>query len=161
MTQNFTFFYESTSPFSNWYMSHFVHNSCQYNCSEQYMMHMKAKIFKDHDVADLIMEQSHPRKQKFLGRQVRNFDNNIWMEKCQDVMVEGLISKFTQDTYCLNALLDTDDTVIVEASPVDKVWGIGLAANHPDAKDPTKWLGKNLLGVVLMKTRDEIKYGRH
>jgi len=137
-------------------MSPFVHQGMQYNCSEQYMMYQKARLFKDFDVAEMIMEQSHPRKQKFLGRQVRGYDDAIWMAECQNTMVPGLVSKFTQDTYCLNTMLDTGDKIIVEASPMDKIWGIGLSEKDPRALDQSKWLGQNLLGKVLMRVRDEI-----
>ena len=120
-------------------------------------MYKKALLFKDIDVAEMIMEQSHPRKQKFLGRQVRGYDDAIWMANCQDIMVPGLVSKFTQDSYSLQCLLDTEDSIIVEASPYDKVWGIGMKKNDPRATDPTQWEGQNLLGIVLMKARDIIK----
>ena len=120
------------------------------------MMYKKALLFKDIDVAEMIMEQSHPRKQKFLGRQVRGYDDAVWMTNCQEIMVPGLVSKFTQDSYSLQCLLDTDDSIIVEASPYDKVWGIGMTKDDPRATDPSQWQGKNLLGIVLMKARDEI-----
>lgn len=123
-------------------------------------MYQKARLFKDHDVAEMIMEQSSPRKQKFLGRQVRDFDSTVWMAACEDIMVPGLVSKFTQDTYCLNSILDTGDKIIVEASPYDQVWGIGLTENDPLAWDQATWKGKNLLGKVLMRARDEIRAGR-
>lgn len=161
MTQEFTFFYESDSPFSNWYPQPFVHLGMQYNCSEQYMMYKKARLFNDIDVGEMIMEQSDPRKQKFLGRQVRGYDDAVWMANCQEIMVPGLVSKFTQDSYSLQCLLDTGDTTIVEASPYDNIWGIGLAKNDPRAIDPTRWKGRNLLGIVLMKARDEIRSGKH
>lgn len=114
-------------------------------------------LFKDFDVAEMIMEQLHPNKQKFLGRQVRGFDNDIWMAECQEIMVPALVSKFMQDTYSLNCILDTGDSIIVEASPHDKVWGIGMTKDDPRATDPTKWEGRNLLGIVLMRTRDIIR----
>lgn len=152
----FTFFWESDSPFSNWYPQSFDHEGKRYNCSEQYMMYKKAMLFKDTDVAEMIMEQAHPRKQKFLGRQVRGFDQEVWMAKCQDIMVPALVSKFTQDTYSLNCMLDSVGTTIVEASPYDKVWGIGMTKDDPRATNPTQWDGLNLLGVVLMKARDII-----
>lgn len=120
-------------------------------------MYRKARLFKDNDVAEMIMEQTSPRKQKFLGRQVRGYDDATWMAECQDIMYPGLLSKFTQDTYSLNTMLYTGDTVIVEASPYDKIWGIGMEETDPRATDPTKWEGKNLLGIVLMRVRDEIR----
>lgn len=153
----FTFFYSSSHPFSNWYMQPFIHNGVEYNCSEQYMMHRKALLFKDYDVAEMIMQQGHPRKQKFLGREVRGFDQKTWENKCRPMMVEGLLSKFKQDTYCLTTLLDTGDSTIVEASPYDTIWGIGLAEDDPRAQNPKQWRGTNWLGEVLMKVRDELR----
>ena len=120
------------------------------------MMYKKAMLFNDYEVAEMIMQQNDPRKQKFLGRQVRGFDHEVWMAACQDIMVPALVSKFTQDTYSLNCMLDSVGTTIVEASPYDKVWGIGMAKTDPRATDPTQWDGQNLLGIVLMKARDEI-----
>ena len=154
---NLVFFYSSSHPFSNWYACPFVHEGKQYNCSEQYMMYKKAMLFGDHEVADMIMEQNSPRKQKFLGRQVRGYVDEVWMGKCQDIMVPGLVSKFMQDTYSLNCMLETGDSIIVEASPYDKIWGIGMTKDDPRATDPAQWEGKNLLGIVLMKARDVIR----
>lgn len=153
----FTFFYESTSPLSNWYKTTFIHKGITYNCGEQYMMHQKALLFYDKEVAELIMEQSEPRKQKMLGRDVREYDDEIWMENCQDLMVDGLFSKFTQNGYCLTTLLATGDSVLVETSPTDKIWGIGLKKDDPRINNPSKWLGDNLLGKVLMMTRNKIR----
>lgn len=138
-------------------MMPFVHQGIQYNCSEQFMMYSKAMLFKDVDVAEMIMEQSHPRKQKFLGRQVRGYDDYIWMAECENIMIPSLVSKFQQDTYSLNELLDSGDKIIVEASPYDKIWGIGMYAHDPRAIDPDKWEGENKLGKVLMKARDVIR----
>lgn len=157
MTHNFTFFYSSSHPFSNWYMMPFVHNGKQYNCGEQYMMYQKARMFNDIDVGEMIMEQSHPRKQKFLGREVRGFVKCVWDAECKPIMIEGLTSKFLQDTYSLTTLLDTGNTIIVEASPTDKIWGIGLEENDPRTLDPSQWLGTNWLGDVLMEVRDAVR----
>jgi ribA/ribD-fused uncharacterized protein len=159
MMHDFTFFYSSLHPFSNWYMMPFVHRGKQYNCGEQYMMYQKAILFKDYDVAEMILEQSNPRNQKFLGREVRGFVEGAWNAVCRPLMVEGLTSKFRQDTYCLNTLLDTGDTVIVEASPTDRIWGVGLAANDPLILDPKNWRGTNWLGQVLMEVRNVVKSG--
>ena len=157
MTHNFVFFYRSLNPFSNWYMCPFTHAGSQYNCGEQFMMYSKARLFKDFDVAELIMEQREPRKQKFLGRQVRGYDDATWMAECEGLMIPGLKSKFLQNEYCLNTLLDTGDKIIVEASPYDKIWGIGLEESDHRALDQSQWLGKNLLGKCLMRVRDEIR----
>ena len=120
-------------------------------------MHQKALLFKDFDVAEMIMEQTQPRKQKFLGRQVRGYEDDVWMDECQSIMFSGLTSKFRQNKYCLESLLNTGDTIIVEASPYDKIWGIGMLEDDPRATDPLQWEGKNLLGTVLMKVRDGLR----
>jgi ribA/ribD-fused uncharacterized protein len=161
MTKEITLFYSSAHPFSNWYMCPFVHLGHEYNCSEQFMMYKKAMLFGDHDVAEMIMQQGHPRKQKFLGREVRGFDADTWNRECKPIMVPGLVSKFTQDEYCLTTLLDTGDTIIAEASPSDKIWGIGLSGDDPKALNPKLWQGTNWLGDVLMETRDEIRSGKY
>ena len=157
MNQDFTFFYSSSHPFSNWYMMPFVHRGKNFNCGEQYMMYKKAMLFCDYDVAEMIMEQSAPRKQKFLGREVRAFDKQVWDTACRPIMKDGLTSKFMQDTYSLNTLLDTGDTIIVEASPTDTIWGIGLSADDPRALNVDTWLGANWLGYTLMEVRDVIR----
>jgi ribA/ribD-fused uncharacterized protein len=154
---NFVFFYANAHPFSNWYMCPFEHNGKQFNCSEQAMMYYKARMFKDYDVAEMIMEQGHPRKQKFLGRQVRGFDKVKWNAECKPIMVEVLKSKFRQDRNAYEDLMETDDKIIVEASPTDTIWGIGLAENDPRALDQSTWLGTNWLGDVLMQARDELR----
>lgn len=154
---NFTFFWGSYSPFSNWHQPNvFIHNGVEYNCSEQFMMHQKALLFNDLEVADLIMELDNPRKQKAAGRMVRNFDAAVWSARCEDIMFDGLLSKFTQDSALKEELLNTAGTELVEASPYDTIWGIGLDEKHPDAQDKTKWKGKNLLGIVLDRVRDHI-----
>lgn len=157
MKEDFVFFYDAGSPFSNWYMGDFEHGGIKYNCSEQFMMREKALLFKDTEVAELIMEQKHPRQQKFLGREVRGFVQPEWLAVCEDIMVPGLVSKFTQNAYCLKILLGTEDKILVEAAPLDKIWGIGLSADNPLAWDQSTWQGQNLLGKVLMRTRDAIR----
>jgi len=156
MNDTFEFFW--SGPFSNWYRSSFEHNGVKYNCGEQYMMHQKALLFSDTEIADEIMLEKDPRKQKAWGREVRGFDESTWIASCQDIMVEGLLSKFRQNPYCQEKLLSTGDKIIVEASPYDKIWGIGLSETDPRATDPAQWLGQNLLGVVLMKVRDILKH---
>ena len=107
------------------------------------MMHMKAKLFEDAETAALIMQEKDPRKQKALGRQVRNFDQAEWEANAVDIMVSGLISKFVQNPAMRQELMDSGDTIIAEASPYDTVWGIGLTADDPRAQDQSQWLGKN------------------
>jgi len=155
MTHNFTLFYGGY--FSNWAYSPFVHNGVKYTHGEQYMMHMKALLFGDDVSAKKIMAAKNPYDQKKLGREVKGFDKNRWEAVCINLMVEGLCSKFRQNPDFLKALLDTGDTEIVEASPTDTIWGIGLAEDDPRALNKKNWRGTNWLGIVLMRVRDELR----
>lgn len=154
--KKFIFFWGNNSPFSNWHPSVFVHNGIKFNRGEQYMMYSKAMLFGDVETAQKILESNDPGIQKKLGRQVKDYNEDIWAEKRVDIMVSGLIEKFKQNPEMLKVLLDTGDDEIVEASPFDTVWGIGLTAKDPRSKNKEQWLGQNLLGITLMKVRDEI-----
>lgn len=154
MKEDFVFFWGSSSPFSNWYKGQFTYALKNFNCSEQYMMWSKAMLFGDYETAIKVMLTRNPREQKALGRLVNGFDQSIWEMNCIDIMVPALVAKFTQDQTCNDALFATIGKEIVEASPYDIVWGIGLAEDDPRAWDKETWQGRNLLGVCLMKTRD-------
>ena len=156
MTQ-FTLFQQNRSPFSNWYPSTFTHNGITFTRGEQYMMYRKAIMFNDLETAAAIMSTDNPREHKELGRLVTNYNDTQWSAVREDIMVEGLFEKFNQIPKLKEALLATGDTIIAEASPYDLVWGIGFTADQPKATDQTKWRGKNLLGKVLMRVRNEIK----
>jgi hypothetical protein len=148
----FTFFW--SGPFSQWYKSNFYLNGRAYNCAEQFMMAEKARLFGDSKTESLILLSEDPREQKQLGRQVVNFNAVIWEQNCKSIVRMGNILKFEQNEDLRAQLLMTAKTLLVEASPYDKIWGIGLAENHPDAQDPTKWRGQNLLGEILTDIRD-------
>lgn len=150
----FTFFWDG--PFSQWHESPMVIDSKEYNCCEQYMMYRKASLFGDTISAKKIMLTDYPWEQKRLGRLVRPFDDSIWMEIAEDVVYKGNYAKFTQNKDLLQYLLDTEGTTIVEASPFDHRWGIGLSEEKAKVTDPDKWPGQNLLGKVLTKLRDNI-----
>jgi len=116
-------------------------------------MYYKAKLFKDENVADLIMKALGPKEQKSLGRQVRNFDEEKWAN-FREVIVKTInIEKFRQCSYPRNALMETKGTLIVEASPSDVIWGIGLGMTDERIFDPQQWRGKNLLGKILTNIR--------
>jgi ribA/ribD-fused uncharacterized protein len=121
------------------------------------MMAQKAILFGDLTALQKIMDAVKPSEQKALGRTVRNFDNDIWMTNCIQIMVRGLVSKFEQDQFSKDALLATGDRCLVEASPHDTIWGIGLTADDPRAWDKETWLGKNLLGYTLNIVREIIR----
>jgi ribA/ribD-fused uncharacterized protein len=152
----FTFFFTEASPFSQWYPCLFEVSGQAFHCAEQYMMHGKALLFGDAEVAAEILSADHPRQHKALGRKVRNFDGAKWERERMTIVKDGNRAKFTQNAELLETLLATNGTTLVEASPYDKIWGIGLAATDPRANDPAQWKGKNLLGIVLTELRDEL-----
>jgi ribA/ribD-fused uncharacterized protein len=153
----FTFFYQNRSPFSNWYPSKFTVDNLEFTRGEQFMMYCKAILFGDTGIASKIMMTDDPRKHKDLGREVKNYSDSKWAQYRFDIMTKGLYEKFSQNEKLKQALLDTGDTIIAEASPTDKIWGIGLTADDPRATDMDAWPGQNLLGKVLMKVRGSLR----
>ena len=123
------------------------------------MMHGKAVLFDDAEVAAQILAADHPRTHKALGRKVRGFDDRVWKREREGIVLAGNRAKLTQDAALRAALLATAGTTLVEASPRDTIWGIGLAATDPRAQDPTTWRGQNLLGAILTRLRDELLRG--
>jgi len=141
-------------PFSQWYPSLFEVEGVKYNCTEQYMMAKKAGLFGDEEAQLKIMASNDPREQKRIGRTVKGFVAERWNVVTKDIVFRGNIAKFTQNPELFAYMMNTGDQEIVEASPEDTIWGIGLSAEDPDAYDKTKWKGTNWLGEVLMSVRD-------
>ena len=154
--ESFTFFYGKSSPFSQHYLVDFSIAGVTYCCAEQYMMHKKARLFNDVEIAEQIIQTNDPRKHKALGRKVRGFNEVTWKEQCQAIVREANKEKFTQNPELLAALMETKGTTLVEASPRDTIWGIGLSAENPKAQRRETWRGTNLLGQILTDLRDEI-----
>jgi len=152
--ERFTFFW--SGPFSQWHPSRFTIDGTIYVTAEQYMMAEKARLFRDEEIRERILAATDPRDQKALGRKVRFFDADRWNEVARDIVYRGSRAKFTTHRDLLTILLETEGTTIVEASPLDTIWGIGLAADSPDASDRTKWQGTNWLGEVLTQLRDNL-----
>ena len=150
-------FWKTASPFSQWHPATFEVDGVVYNCAEQYMMAEKARLFGDYETEAAILASGNPGKQKALGRKVANFDETIWNERCRDVVFQGNLAKFSQNPDLMSCLLDTADRILVEASPVDAVWGIGLAEDDPRCLEPAQWRGTNWLGEVLTAVRAHIR----
>lgn len=142
--------------FSQWYDSPFVVRELGYPTAEHYMMAEKARLFGDEHTAARIMASPHPAQVKKLGREVRDFDETKWKEHRFDIVAAGSYAKFSQNPSLKSHLLATGVRVLVEASPTDCVWGIGLAATDPRAREPKDWRGLNLLGFALMHARAAI-----
>jgi len=144
------------SCLSQWWMSSFTIETNTYCCMEQYMMAEKARIFKDEDMLKEILQSKNPKQIKELGRKVRNFDEKVWENKRYSIIFNGNYAKFFQNEELRKFLISTKDHVLVEASPYDKIWGIGMSANDKNIENPLEWKGLNLLGFALMEVRDEI-----
>ncbi|MBB6240059.1 hypothetical protein HDC90_004721 [Pedobacter sp. AK013] len=141
---------------SQWWPSSFVENDIIYQTAEHYMMAKKALLFNDHEVFEKILTKKSPKDVKDLGRQIKNFDVEKWDAHKFDIVKQGNLLKFSQNEALKAFLLQTKNKILVEASPVDAIWGIGLAEDHVDAKIPMHWKGLNLLGFALMEVRDEL-----
>jgi len=138
---------------SQWWPAPFTVDGLTFPTAEHYMMWRKALLFGDHETAEQVLTAPHPQAAKSLGRQVAGFDRGLWERHRFDIVVAGNVAKFGQHPDLRQYLLGTGDRVLVEASPVDRIWGIGLAADHPHATDPARWPGMNLLGFALMEVR--------
>lgn len=145
------------SCLSQWFPSTFTANGETYNCAEQYMMAAKAFTFGDREIYRRILAESDQAVMKGLGRRVRNFWDYIWKANRHEVVLCANVNKFSQNRKLADYLLSTGDKILVEASPYDDIWGIGLDENHPEAIDPRRWKGQNLLGFILMEVRDILR----
>ncbi|KAF5717190.1 hypothetical protein FMUND_6009 [Fusarium mundagurra] len=183
------YFWRETDPatgyLSQWYYCPFKDDQDEkktYKTAEHYMMHQKAILFNDEATALEVLKTGHPRKVKSLGRQVKNFDEKLWLKHRRDIVRKGNILKFTRaiteegfkrgtpganqpsslhwpiDGSLADMLIDTGDRELVEASPFDPVWGIGFKAADADAARDS-W-GENLLGKELMEVRRILKERR-
>ncbi|SFP47047.1 MULTISPECIES: NADAR family protein [Actinomadura] len=153
----FLFFWGHRTPgpgyLSQWWPSPFTVDGTTYATAEHYMMAGKARLFGDEETAAAIIAASHPRRAKDLGRRVRDFDEQTWQDHRVAIVTKGNEAKFAQNKELRDYLLGTHARILVEASPLDRVWGIGLAATDPRAEDVSAWQGENLLGFALMTAR--------
>lgn len=138
---------------SQWYPSPFTVNGVRYPTAEHYMMAEKARLFGDESACDRILAATTPTEVKRLGREVQRFDEHAWSRSRFDIVVRASVAKFSQNAALARFLSSTGSRILVEASPHDAVWGIGLAEHHPDASNPLAWPGLNLLGFALMVAR--------
>ncbi|RNA61045.1 NADAR family protein [Chryseobacterium nematophagum] len=145
------------SCFSQWFPCPFIEEGITYKTAEHYMMAKKAKLFEDNQTLQDILKSDSPNQAKSLGRKVENFDFSIWDEHKYEIVKEGNLLKFSQNEALKEFLLSTNDTILVEASPYDTIWGIGMLESDKRAVNPTLWNGENLLGFALMEVRDLLK----
>ncbi|KFE99434.1 hypothetical protein IX39_01840 [Chryseobacterium formosense] len=163
-TLNFLFFWGHTvkdeitkACFSQWFPFEFHENGIVYKTAEHYMMAGKAKLFNDMEILEKILNAATPNQAKSLGRKVKNFDPQFWDDHKYEIVKQGNLLKFSQNKGFKEFLLSTEDKILVEASPYDKIWGIGMLETDRQAENPQQWNGENLLGFALMEVRDELR----
>ena len=142
------------SCLSQWYPAPFTVGGVRYATAEHYMMAGKARLFGDAEAERRVLADDDPGKAKSAGRRVGDFDEATWAAHRYDLVVVANDAKFGQNPPLRRFLDGTGDHVLVEASPHDRIWGIGLSADQPEARTPTEWRGENLLGFALMDVRD-------
>lgn len=156
VTDTLVLFWGDDDIFSNFHPATFVYKGKSFPSSEHAFMWHKAVFFNDKVIANEILLADTSLKAKRLGREVANFDASLWDSVSEVVMYDVNYEKYTQNTMLLEGLLVTRGKLLVEASPFDKIWGIGLGEDHPNVLDPSKWLGENKLGNVLTRLRDTL-----
>lgn len=155
LVESYYYFWETKHPFSQWHKCKFEIDNKTFTSSEQYMMYGKAILFGDIDSANKILATKNVREQKQLGRQVKNFNKEVWDLNATSIVYKGNKEKFRQNEEFLNLLLSTKGQTIVEASPDDNIWGIGLTKEQEESKSIHTWKGTNWLGIVLTELREE------
>ena len=154
---NYIYFYKNNSKYgflSQFYKCKFIENDIIFNSAEQYMMYNKAKLFNNIILANKILKETNPSIVKKYGRQVINFNEEIWVKHREEIVYNGNILKFTQNLELLELLKKTEGNILDEAAPYDNIWGIGITIK--EGKSGISWNGLNLLGNILMKVRDNI-----
>jgi ribA/ribD-fused uncharacterized protein len=154
MAETFTFFWKSR--LSQWHRAPFVLGGTTFTHGEQYMMYAKALLFGDREAADRVLAAETPTEQQAIGRTIRGFDEAVWVLFREGIVFSGNYARFSQNPDQRELLFTTRGTTLVEASPHDRVWGIGLAADDPRARDRSQWLGLNLLGDALTRVRQAL-----
>lgn len=155
ITDKHVFFWNGI--YSQWHKAPMTIDKIEYNSCEQYMMHQKALLFGDEDIAEQIMQETNPKEQKKFGRQIRNFDKSIWDKNCLAIVYEGNLAKFRQNADLKEEMLNTGNRIFVEASPLDTIWGIGMAEESLGIDDPSYWQGLNLLGQALTLVKNQLR----
>lgn len=142
------------SIFSNFYPVNFTFKSLYFISSEQAFMWCKARHFGDVPSCIAILDAKDPKSAKTLGRAVKGFDNAEWDKVRYGYMVEVLKAKFNSHPFILSPLLSTTGLELIEGSPYDKIWGVGIHWQNDACFDKTKWQGQNLLGQALVEVRE-------
>jgi hypothetical protein len=184
---DYTFFWKSDSPFSNWHPSEFVlpfpwhlidltrgnaihrpavkalfsmgitFDDLKFNCVEKYMMFAKSLLMGDYITAAKILKETRPNELKRLGREVSPWNEELWIEHRFNIVFDACWAKFTQNEHLRDEMLSTGTTKFAEASPKDAIWGLGISVDDPRINTPAVWTGLNLLGQVLDKVKARLR----
>lgn len=155
--RKYTFFWLAPSPFSQWHRAGFTVDGVHFKTAEHYMMYKKAMLFGDALKAEEILKIEHPKDVKQKGREISGFIKEEWEANCKRFVYEGNYAKFTQNKAILPVLMGTGDTELVEASPFDNIWGIGLKEEDAKKLPKEQWKGTNWLGEILTELRENLK----
>ncbi|MBB5936033.1 NADAR family protein [Streptomyces zagrosensis] len=142
--------------FSQWWPAPFTIDEVAYATAEHWMMAGKARLFSDAEAEQRAIGAAHPGQAKKAGRSVRGCNGAVWHERRFELAVRGSVAEFEQHPALRDYLLGAGTRVLVETSPVDRVWGIGLAAAGDRTVAPEQWQGLNLLGFALMEARHRL-----
>jgi ribA/ribD-fused uncharacterized protein len=153
-TDKCIFFYNGI--YSQWYPAKFTNTYGTFSCAEQYMMFRKALFFDDAESAAKIMLADNPADQKTLGRKIKNFNADLWNKISYDIVFHGNMCKFSQNPVLFDQLSKTGMRKLVEASPTDKIWGIGMHERQKGIEDESNWQGTNWLGEVITEVREAL-----
>jgi ribA/ribD-fused uncharacterized protein len=145
------------SCLSQWFLRAFMLDGVEYASAEHWMMAEKARLFGDEEMRRSVLSAVTPAEAKAFGRAVRSYDDDVWSRERATLVTKGNIAKFEQHDDLRAFLLSTNDRVLVEASPRDRIWGIGMGKENPNALHPERWRGENLLGFALMAAREDLR----
>lgn len=166
ITDQYVFFYKDW--LSNYQKTNFIWaltfpakiaGGLKFTSTEQGFMYAKAMFFKDYKTSDKILKTDNPAECRKLGRQVKGYDDKEWEKVRYDIFYSLNLAKYTQDKNLQSKLLDHqfDGKIFVEASPIDKIWGIGYSEDNPNIEFTQIYWGKNYLGRILTNIRNRFK----
>lgn len=147
----------SLGELSNFYKANMVIKGKRYASVEQYIQYRRANHMDDKKAMEAIMGTNDGKSIKQIGKAI-GFKGD-WHSFARLVMLEGMKAKFSQNPTLRALLFGTADRRLGEASR-DNYWGIGYAADDPDAKDFNNWTGENTCGKVLMAVREALMADR-
>jgi ribA/ribD-fused uncharacterized protein len=156
ITQTHVYFFSDNDYLSNFFPAVFTLDDLTYSCVEQYIMAQKAILFNDMESFEAIMVANKPSNMKKIGRKVANFNEKIWLANRNKILQDGIMAKFEQNENINKMLLATNNLTLVEASPYDKIYGVGLSEKDDRILDESEWKGINLLGRTLELVRSEL-----